>query len=115
MMEGFDWSQVPVTLAQFLTFLGTAGCIGAMLSWVASNWKFFQARSGQGKMAILFLISLIMGFASHFAVQYLPAGIVADAEPYYKIVLNTAAILLANQTYYNKVGKPLEIAKQASG
>lgn len=104
-MPPFDWSQIPGTFAEFLTFLGTAGAIGAVLSWIASNWKFFQDRSSQGKMLILFAIALVMGFASQFAVQYIPAGIVADAEPFYKTIINMAAIVLSSQLYYAKFGK----------
>lgn len=96
----------PTSLAQFFTFVGTAGAIGAVLSWIAGNWKFFQSRSAQGKMLILFVISLVMGFASHFAVKYIPAGIVTDAEPYYQIVINSIVILMASQVYHNIVDKP---------
>lgn len=108
-----DLSTLPATLAEFLTFLGTAGCIGAVLSFVAGNVKAFQGLSSQGKVFVLFLISLALGFLSHFAVSYIPAGVVADAEPYYKIVIQSFAILLAAKAYHSVVGEPADATKKA--
>lgn len=92
--------QLPPTLGGFLTFLGTVGAIGAVISWVSENWAFFQAQAAQGKMLILLIISTVMGLISMFAVEYIPAGVIAEAEPYYRIFVSSISIVLSSQVYH---------------
>ncbi len=78
------------------------------MSFVVGNVKAFQDFSSQGKVLVLFAISLILGFLSQFAVQYVPAGVIASAEPYYRWIIQALAILLAAKAYHSVVGEPAD-------
>ncbi len=89
---------MPSTFGEFLTFIGTATAIGAVINWVVQNWDFYQHQiRREVQVLILIVISTIMGVASMLAVRYVPAGVVAELEPYYRIVITSITIVLATQ------------------
>jgi hypothetical protein len=97
--------NVPSTLGEFFTFIGSAGAIGFVLSFVAENWGFFQSRNKQGKVAILMFIALLMGLGSYSLVRFVPAGVVEQAQPIYQVIIATLSILLASQVWHKTVNQ----------
>jgi len=97
--------QLPATFGEFLTWFGSSAVIGALISWVAAHWPWFKGQSGAVKVAVLLLISTIMGLVSFLAIKYVPAGVIEDVQPYYQIALNSVVIVLAAQGYDFLVNK----------
>lgn len=97
--------SIPSTLGEFFTFIGSAGAIGFVLSFVVENWAFFQTRNRQGKITILVFIALLMGLGSYSLVRYVPAGVVQEAQPIYQVIVATLSILLASQVWHKTVNQ----------
>lgn len=96
---------MPDNFGSFLTFIGSAGFIGFILSVLAENASWFGKLSSGQKIALLLVVSLICGFVSHFAVKYIPAGVVQELDEYYQVALNTVVIFLASKAYHAIAGK----------
>ncbi len=97
--------NLPPSLGEFLTFVGTAAFIGFVLTWVAGNSTWFEKQSTNIKMLVLLIVAIGMGLGSQALVTYVPAGVVTGLEPWYKVVVASIAILLSSQTWHEIVHK----------
>lgn len=97
--------NLPSSLGEFFTFIGSAAAIGFVLSFLAENWGFFQTRNKQGKIAILVIVAVLMGLISYSLVRYVPAGVVDQAQPIYQVIISSLAILLATQVWHKAVNQ----------
>ncbi len=96
----------PQDLGEFLTWIGSNAAIGMVISWIMSNWAWFQDRPSGHKTLILYGVAVTMGMFSRLAVSYVPAGVTESLQPYYTVLLTSAVIVGGQQLWYAKVERP---------
>ncbi len=96
----------PQDFGEFLTWIGSNAAIGMVISWIMSNWAWFQGRASGQKTAILYGVAVAMGLISRLAVSYVPAGVCESLQPYYTVLLTSAVIVGGQQLWYAKVERP---------
>lgn len=94
---------MPQDLGSFFTWLGSDVAIGAVISLIFVNWSWFNARSSGQKIALLTFVALFMGLASQALITYVPAGVVADLQPYYKAIVSAMVVLFGSQAWHQIV------------
>lgn len=97
--------ELPESFAEFLTWIGTSGVISAILSWVMEHWPWFKAQSGGVKVVVLIVFATLLSAIPYLTTTYLPAGVVAGAEPFYKIIVSAIQIVLGAQIYHYLVNE----------
>ncbi len=91
--------EFPESFSEFLTWIGTAGVISAILSWVMAHWQWFKEQTGGVKVLVLIAFSVVLSAIPYFTTTYLPAGVIEGAEPFYKIIISAIQIVLGAQVY----------------
>lgn len=91
---------MPGDLGSLLTFLGSAGGIGIVLSIIAESGTWFQNLSSGQKIGVLLGAALVCGFGSHYAIKYIPAGIIDQLNEPYQVLQMTVGIFLASKIYH---------------
>ncbi len=100
-------ADFPQTLAAFLTWLGTAAAASAVLALLAEAIPGWATLKANVKRLIVFGLSVLLGVGSKLLVQYVPAGVIEAAEPYYQIILSALAIMLMSQPFHVLLNKRL--------
>ncbi len=96
----------PQDLGEFMTWIGSNAAIGMVISWIMSNWAWFQDRPSGQKTLILYGVAVAMGVISRLAVSYVPAGVCEALQPYYTVLLTSVVIVGGQQLWYAKVERP---------
>ncbi len=96
--------EFPTTLEALFKFVGSPLVIGAVISFLAENWDWFQTlESRQAKVVILVVLSGALGVLSYVLVTYMPQGIVDALNPLYGAALTGFMVLIATQVWHRLV------------
>jgi len=86
--------QVPQTIGGLLTWLASGAGVGLLLTWL-SGLSFWSAETTDSpivkfikslKTVLLIVIGSALGIGAALGTQYIPAGLLENIDPYYKIV-----------------------------
>lgn len=97
--------EIPQTLGEFFTWLGTATAFGVVMSLVLEKLPFWAGLNSGLKAVSTMLLAVGLGLLSHALVTYVPAGVVADAQPWYQAIVSGISIWLASQGFHSAVNQ----------
>lgn len=89
---------MPTSLGEFFTWLGTAGAFATIMALVLERIPGWNDKlSSEVKSLLSLVVAALLGMASYALVRWVPAGVVAELEPYYQVILTAVTIWLGSQ------------------
>ena len=92
---------LPTSFGAFLTWLATAGAFSLFMSLILERVPNWAEWNSDLKSFISVAVAIGLALISHALVRWLPAGVVAELEPWYAVVFNAVTIWLGSQWAHN--------------
>lgn len=98
-------AEPPGSFAEFLTWLGTAGAFSLFMALILERVPNWAEWDSDLKSFISVAVAVGLALVSYMLVRWLPAGVVADLEPWYRVIFNAVVIWLGSQWAHNVINR----------
>lgn len=88
---------MPENFGSFLTWLGSGAAFAIFTALFLEKLPFWATLNSDVKAAVSMLAAVGLGFLSKALVQWVPAGVVTDLEPWYQVVIGAIVIWEGSQ------------------
>lgn len=94
------WTDFQAVLL-WLTGVGAPYLVGAMLSYIAANWKFWETLPRNVKFIVPIIVSVLIAAGAQYALT-MPV-LISTAQPYWSFVISAVLAYLGSQTAYANI------------
>ena len=101
----------PITITQFFAWLVTASGAAAAASFILERIPAFQAWVSPYKSYIILVVMLGIGLIAYAAMTYMPADMLAQLEPWFKIVALIVGAWVSSQVAHTVDPKRIQAAE----
>lgn len=89
--------EIPQSLSEFFTWLGTNAALGVVVAILAEVFPKWEGLDAKVKRWIVLAISVGLGLLSAALLRYVPAGVADGLQDWYKAIVTAIAIFAASQ------------------
>ncbi len=85
---------IPSDFGTFLTWIGSDAVIGAVLVFLW-NWQLLATLKTWIRIVLLAVVGIVLAAGSYVGITYIPAGVVEQIQPYWRLVVTVVTIVLS--------------------